>query len=94
MTIDPINKNENMFPSYSGSNDRLLTLLTKTSKIICKWFSDAEKIGPLPIDFNFKCSVPDEHGNSTEVLFSEIESLRPSTINHFNNGGFNSSWLK
>ena len=40
MTADPINKKETLFPNYSGSNDSLLTLLNKTSQIICKWFSD------------------------------------------------------
>ena len=81
MTVDPINNQEKVFPSYSGSNDSLLTLLNKTSRIICKWFSDAEKIGPLPIDNNFKCSVPDEYGNSSDELFSEIESLIYSSFN-------------
>ena len=81
MTVDPINKIENLFPSHSGSNDNLLNLLTKTSQIICKWFSDSEELGPLPIDSNFKCSVPDEFGNSTDVLFSEIESLIYSSFN-------------
>ncbi len=80
MTADPINR-ENPFPSYLGSNDSLLTLLNKTSQIICKWFSDAEHLGPLPIDFNFKCSVPDELGNSSDVLFSEIENLIYSSFN-------------
>ena len=81
MNIDPINKGDVLFPTYSGSNDSLLTLLNKTSQIICKWFSDAEKLGPLPLDVNFKCSVPDELGNSTDVLFSEIESLIYSSFN-------------
>ena len=81
MTIDPINKIEKMFPTSSGNNDNLLTLLNKTSQIICKWFSDAEKLGPLPMDNNFKCSVPDEFGNSTDVLFSEIENLIYSSFN-------------
>ncbi len=81
MTIDPIKKQEKLFPSYSGDNDSLLTLLNKTSQIICKWFSESEKLGPLPLDFNFKCSVPDDYGNSTEVLFSEIESLIYSSFN-------------
>ncbi len=81
MTVDPINKKEKLFPTYSGSNDNLLALLNKTSQIICKWFSDAEKIGPLPIDNNFKCTTPDEFGNQTDVLFSEIESLIYSSFN-------------
>ena len=81
MTEDQINKKELLFPLYSGSNDSLLTLLNKTSKILCKWFSDSEKSGPFPIDINFKCSVPDEFGNSTDILFSEIESLIYSSFN-------------
>ena len=81
MTIDPINKQEELFPSYSGYSDSLLTLLNKTSQIICKWFSESERLGPLPLDLNFKCSVPDEFGNSTDVLFTEIESLIYSSFN-------------
>ncbi len=81
MTADPINKEENPFPAYFGSDDGLLSHLNKTSQIICQWFSDAEHLGPLPIDKNFKCSVPDEYGNSTDVLFSEIENLIYSSFN-------------
>jgi len=81
MTEDPIYKKEILFPSYSGSNESLLNLLNKTSKILCKWFSDSEKLGPLPIDKSFKCSVPDEFGNSTDILFAEIESLIYSSFN-------------
>ncbi len=81
MTVDPINKSEILFPKYSGSNDNLLTLLDKTSQILCRWFSNSEKLGPLPIDKNFKCTVPDNYGKSTEVLFSEIESLMYSSFN-------------
>ena len=81
MTVDPINKKEKLFPTYSGSNDSLLNLLNKTSQIMCKWFSDAEKLGPLPFDNNFKCSIPDEFGNSSDILFSEIESLIYSSFN-------------
>ena len=53
MTEYPINKKEKLFPRYSGSNENLMTLINKTSQILCKWFSDAEKMGPLPIDNNF-----------------------------------------
>ncbi|ABM72207.1 Pyridoxal-dependent decarboxylase family protein [Prochlorococcus marinus str. MIT 9515] len=81
MTVDSINKKEKLFPTYSGSNDSFIALLNKTSKVICNWFSNAEKLGPLPIDNNFKCSVPDETGKSTDVLFSEIESLIYSSFN-------------
>ena len=81
MTIEPNNKQENLFPQCSGSNDSLLILLNKTSKILCKWFSDAEKLGPLPININFKSSIPEEFGISTDVLFSEIEGLIYSSFN-------------
>ena len=81
MTLDPINNSDKLFPTYSGNNDNLLYLLNKTSKILCKWFSDTESLGLLPVEGNFKCSVPDEYGNSTEVLFSEIESLLYSSFN-------------
>ena len=81
MTLNPIKKKEIFFPEFSGSNDTLLTLLNKTSEILCKWFSESEELGPLPIDINFKCSVPDEYGNSTDVLFSEIENLIYSSFN-------------
>ena len=81
MTLDPINNSDKLFPTYSGNNDNLLYLLNQTSKILCKWFSDTESLGLLPIEDNFKCSVPDEYGNSTEVLFSEIESLLYSSFN-------------
>tara|TARA_B100000965_G_scaffold249129_1_gene209277 strand:- start:1869 stop:3251 length:1383 start_codon:yes stop_codon:yes gene_type:complete len=81
MTVDPINKKEKKFPSYSGSNESLFILLNKTSEIICKWFSETERSGPIPIDINFKCSVPDEHGISSDVLFSEIENLINCSFN-------------
>ena len=81
MTVDPINNHEFFFPKSSGRNDNLLILLNKTSKLICKWFSDAENLGPLPIDNNFKSTVPDEFGISADVLFSEIENLIYSSFN-------------
>ncbi len=81
MSEDRINKKENLFPTHSGNNDSLLYLLNKTSLILCKWFSDSEKLGPFPIDVNFNCSIPDEFGKSTDVLFSDIESLIYSSFN-------------
>ncbi len=81
MTSDSINKHKNLFPTSTGSNDNLLLLLNRTSEIICKWFSDADKLGPIPIESNFECSVPEEYGKSVDVLFSEIESLIYSSFN-------------
>ena len=86
MTSDSINKSNNFFPAYSGNNDDLFNLINKTSKIICSRFSNAEKLGPLPIEGNFICSVPDEKGNSSDILFSEIENLLYSSFNPVNPG--------
>ena len=57
MTVDPINKSDKLFPNYSGSNDNLFYLLNKTSQIICKWFSESEQLGPLPIEKKFNCTL-------------------------------------
>ena len=81
MTKELINKKEIYFPSYSGSNDNLNSLLNKTSQIICNWFSNSEKYGPLPIDEEFRCLMPTENGNSPEDLFSEIEDLISNSFN-------------
>ena len=81
MTEDLFNKKDIYFPSYSGNNDNLITLLNRTTQILCEWFSKAEKYGPLHFDENFKCIMPDENGNSTEVLFSEIQSLLNNSFN-------------
>jgi len=81
MTEDLINKKDIYFPSYLGTNDNLITLLNKTTQILCDWFSKADKYGPLPFDENFKCLMPDEDGNSTEDLFSDIQSLLNNSFN-------------
>ena len=81
MTSDSINNQNNLFPTSSGSNESLLILLNRTSEILCKWFSDSDKLGPIPIDSNFECTVPGEQGKSFDVLFSEIESLIYSSFN-------------
>ena len=81
MTEDLINKKDIYFPSYLGTNDKLITLLNRATQIICKWFSKAEEFGPLPFDEEFKCIMPEEDGNSAEDLFSEIESLLNSSFN-------------
>jgi len=81
MTEDLISKKDIYFPSYLGTNDSLITLLNRTSQILCEWFSKAEKYGPLPFDENFYCSMPAEDGDSEEDLFSEIESLLNNSFN-------------
>ena len=64
MTEDLINKKDIFFPSYLGTNDNLIKLLNRATQILCDWFSQAEKYGPLPFDENFKCLMPEEDGNS------------------------------
>tara|TARA_B100000989_G_scaffold291342_1_gene265716 strand:- start:98 stop:1486 length:1389 start_codon:yes stop_codon:yes gene_type:complete len=81
MTEDLINKKDIYFPSYYGTNDNLTILLNKATETLCRWFSKAEKYGPLPFDENFKCIMPQEDGNSPEDLFSEIDSLLNSSFN-------------
>jgi len=81
MTEDLINKKDIYFPSYLGTNDNLITLLNKTTQILCDWFSKADKNGPLPFDESFNCIMPSEDGNSEEDLFSEIESLLNNSFN-------------
>ena len=81
MTEDLINKKDIYFPSYLGTNDNLINLLNKTTQILCEWFSNADKYGPLPFDENFNCLMPDEDGNSTEDLFSDIQSLLNNSFN-------------
>jgi len=81
MTEDLINKKDIYFPSCLGNNDNLITLLNKTTQILCDWFSKADKYGPLPFDENFKCLMPDEDGDSTEDLFSDIQSLLNNSFN-------------
>ena len=81
MTEDLINKKDIYYPSYLGTNDNLITLLNRATQILSDWFSKAEKYGPLPFDENFKCIMPEEKGNSTEDLFSEIQSLLNNSFN-------------
>ncbi len=81
MAEDLINNKDIYFPSYLGTNDKLITLLNRASQILCEWFSKADKNGPLPLDKSFKCIMPAEDGNSEEDLFSEIESLLKNSFN-------------
>ena len=81
MTEDLSYKSDKYFPSYLGTNDNLIILVNRTTRILCEWFSKAEKYGPLPFDENFKSIMPDENGNSAEDLFSEIKVLLNSSFN-------------
>jgi len=81
MAEDLINNKDIYFPSYLGTNDKLIPLLNRASQTLCDWFSKADKNGPLPFDENFKCIMPAEDGNSEEDLFSEIESLLNNSFN-------------
>ena len=81
MTEDFFNKKDIYFPSYLGTNDNLTSLLNRATQILCNWFSNTEKYGPLSFDENFKCIMPEQVGNSSEDLFSEIESLLNSSFN-------------
>ena len=81
MTEDLNNKKDIYFPSYMGTNNKLITLLNRATLTLCEWFSKAEKYGPLPFDEDFKCIMPEQQGNSVEDLFSEIESLLNSSFN-------------
>ena len=81
MAEDLINNKDIYFPSYIGTNDKLITLLNRASQTLCDWFSKADKNGPLPFDESFKCIMPSEDGKSEEVLFSEIESLLNNSFN-------------
>ncbi len=81
MTEDLINKKDIYFPSYTGANDKLITLLNRATQILSNWFSKTEKYGPLPLEENFKCIMPEEDGSSTEDLFFEIQSLLNNSFN-------------
>ena len=70
MAEDLITKKDIYFPSYLGTNTNLITLLNRTTQILCEWFSKAEQYGPLPFDENFKCVMPEDDGDSAEDLFS------------------------
>ncbi len=81
MTEDLINNKEIYFPTYLGTNDKLISLLNRASVTLCNWYSNAEENGPLPFDENFKCLMPQEDGNSPEDLFCEIEELLNNSFN-------------
>ena len=78
---EDLNNKDIYFPSYLGTNDKLITLLNRASQTLCEWFSKADKNGPLPFDESFNCIMPSEDGNSEEDLFYEIESLLNNSFN-------------
>ncbi len=65
----------NYFPSINGNNEELLYLLKKTSELLCKWYSDANKRSPLPLNNEFKVTYPLNNGSDVNNLLSEIEQL-------------------
>ena len=69
------NDDTNYFPSINGNNEELLDLLRKTSKLLCKWYSDTNKLSPLPLSNKFKVTYPQKIGSEATKLLDEIEEL-------------------
>ena len=65
----------NYFPSINGNNEELLDLLRKTSELLCKWYSDANKRSPLPLNNEFNVTYPQKNGSNVNNLLDEIEEL-------------------
>ena len=75
MTEKITNDDINYFPSISGNNEELLDLLRKTSELLCKWYSDTNKLSPLPLNNEFKVTYPLKNGSDVNNLLSEVEKL-------------------
>ena len=75
MAEDLINNKDIYFPSYLGTNDKLITLLNRTSQTLCDWFSKADKNGPLPFDESFNCIMPSEDGNSAFPISFDLLNI-------------------
>ncbi len=75
MTEKITNDDKHYFPSISGNNEELLDLLRKTSELLCKWYSDTNKLSPLPLNNEFKVTYPLKNGSDVNSLLSEIEKL-------------------
>tara|TARA_Y100001978_G_scaffold196697_1_gene206553 strand:+ start:1463 stop:2863 length:1401 start_codon:yes stop_codon:yes gene_type:complete len=75
MTKEFNNYNIEYFPSHIGDNKELLTLLNKTSEILCNWFSDTNNLSPIPPNNIFRNSLPEDSGCNTKVLLEEIRNL-------------------
>ena len=63
------------FPSISSDNKELFSLLNRTSKILCEWFSETKSLSPLPSNKDFKCSIPNESGCDIKLLLEDIHNL-------------------
>ena len=50
MTEDLINNKDIYFPSYLGTNDKLINLLNKASQTLCDWFSKTDNQGRMDIN--------------------------------------------
>ncbi len=83
MAEDLINNKDIYFPSNVGTNDKLITLLKRTSHLLCDWFSKAEKNGPLPFDDSFKCIMPAEDGNSTFPISTDLFKIEHIHLEYF-----------
>ena len=75
MTEKITNDDINYFPSINGKNEELLNLLTRTSELLCKWYSDTNRRSPLPSNNKFKVIYPNKKGCDVNNLFDEIEEL-------------------
>tara|TARA_Y100001978_G_scaffold137512_1_gene122959 strand:+ start:72 stop:1472 length:1401 start_codon:yes stop_codon:yes gene_type:complete len=75
MTKKFFNDDINYFPSINGNNEQLLDLLTKTSVLLCEWFSDTNKRSPLPLNNKFKVTYPQNSGSDVNNLLDEIKEL-------------------
>jgi len=75
MTEKITNHYVNYFPSINGNNDELLDLLTKTSELLCKWYSETNNASPIPLSNKFKVTYPLKKGCEVNNLLDEIEDL-------------------
>ena len=83
MAEDLINNKDIYFPSYLGTNDKLITLLNRTSQTLCNWFSSADKNGPLPLDERGRCigrGVNRRNINKDPLGHAEIMALRQASL--------------
>jgi len=81
MINDLNNPSHDFFPSINGDNQKLLTLINKTSEILCTWFSDTQNLSPLPSNKEFRTSNPENIGCDINVLLEEIQNLVYSSFN-------------